>query len=297
MGTPPRTVEEQAPKLGQLEEALSQVMRNGLPVVPDRAPRLLVDLRSVSARSIDPDRYVSRVKALDELLARMLVELGEGPEARALQILFALHASERGLTLTERRKRAAAVFSYDPTHFRKRVEKRLIRDFAWHLHEDDLNYTPRTRYAPPIIETSGDTPTLTPADINGQEELVSRIWALVYELRAELISAARQGSSPAAGKHEAEVWVLARLLARINEYMETYGSRIAHGSAEYAVEGLIRLAGWRDELAPAEAAWLRLLVATTGDEDKDAFVAALRSEPTARLQERGLSPLDSPRSG
>ena len=239
------------------------------------------------ARAIDQSRYLSRVKALNGLLGRLLTDLGEGEEARALQILFAVYAEDRGTTLTTRRSRAAGVLGYNDTHFRKNIEPRLVRDLAWFLYEDSQNYTPRTRHAPPETEISGDTPSLTPADVNDQEELVSRIWALVYELRAELIRTARlealedadtSGVDDALG---ASLWLVARLLSRIHDYLERYGDRILHGDAEFRVEGLIRLAGWRHELTAEEGTRLRYVLAKTGEADRERFLAALRDDASA----------------
>jgi hypothetical protein len=270
------------PELGDLTKALKLVLRRGLPVTPDQAPDILVRLRGVQARAINAADFLSCVKALNALLLSLLLALGESEEAQALQILFAANASNRGTTLTARRSRACRVGSwdYDPDHFRKHVEQRLVRDFAWLLHEDSQNYTPRTKYAPTPTEISGDSPSLSTADVNEQEELLSRVWSLVYELRAELI---RQASLEHAGADadvvrgatETTLWVVARLLARIHEYLERYGDRILHGDAEYRVEGLIRLAGWSYELSPEQAAELRLVAARAG-ESRDDFVEALR---------------------
>lgn len=283
------------PELDDLVEGLKGVLRRGLPVTPDQAPNVLLRLRGVEARAINPDDFLSCVKALEGLLLSLLLALGDSEEAQALQILFAANASDRGTTLTARRARASRVGSwdYDPDHFRKHVEQRLLRDLAWLLHEDSQNYTPRTKYAPAPTEISGDSPSLSPADVNDQEELLSRVWALVYELRAELIRKAglEYAAGDAAAIQEAAettLWVVARLLTRIHEYLERYGDRILHGDAEYRVEGLIRLAGWNYELTPDQAAELRLTAARIG-ESRESFLKMLRKSPTGR-DLLGISP-------
>lgn len=299
MGTPDRTAPADdvvPPPLDELTAALKRVIRVGLPVKPDAAPQLLLELRGVRARAIDAGRFLSRIKALNGLLHGLLTDLGEGEEARALQALFAVHAEDRGTTLTHRRRRAAGILGYNDTHFRKHVETRLLRDLAWLLHEDSQTYTPRTRYAPEPTEISGDTPALRSADVNQQEELVSRIWALVYELRAELIRKAGleavEDADPAVIEDAAgtSLWLVARLLSRIHDYLERYGDRILHGEAEFDAESLIRLAGWSYELGPEEATRLRFLIAKIGNHDRDRFLAALAAGNDSRAE-----PGDAPR--
>lgn len=274
------------PPLEELTAALKQVVRRGLPMTPDGAPQVLLRLRGVRARAIDASNFLSRVKALNGLLRRLLLGLGDAEEAQALQVIFAVHPEHRGTTLTWRRSRAASVgaWDYEETHFRKHVEPRLLRDLAWFLHDDSQNYTPRTRHAPEPTEISGDTPSLTPADVSEQEELVSRIWALVYEVRAELIRKARLEAEGDINEAEVEeaagtsLWLVARLLARIHDYLERYGDRILHGDAEFRAEGLIRLAGWNDELSQEEAQRLRWVLARAGETDRASFVAMVAAD-------------------
>ena len=297
VGTPAAVAEKDnvtPPPIEELTKALKSVLRKGLPVIPDAAPRALLELRGVRARAIDAGDFLSRVKALDALLQALLLALGEAEEAQALQILFAVRAADRGTTLTARRSRARSVgtWEYDDTHFRKNVEPRLVRALAWFLHEDSQNYTPRTRHAPPEkTEISGDTPSLTSADVNDQEELVSRIWALVYELRAELIRKARLEAETDPGRQAdledaggTSLWLVARLLTRIHDYLDRYGERILHGDAEFNAEGLIRLAGWGYELSQEEATRLRYALAKSGEAERDKFLIEARTALDARTE-------------
>jgi hypothetical protein len=274
--------------IDDLVDGLREVIRKGLPVGPDWAPEVLLVLRGVYARSINPDDYLSRVKALNQLLIRMLARLGDGDEPVALRTLFGLPSENRGVTLTVRRERAAAVMGYGATHFRKHIEGRLLRDFAWRVHEDSQTYTPRSRSAPPIREISGDTPSLSAADVTAHEELVSRIWSLVYGLRAELIRQARlEVDDTASAEARAEggrdiLWSLARLLARIREYVDEFGDQILHGDAEFRVDGLTRLAGWRYDLTAEQAAKLRLAVAKS-DGSRDTFLHVAQRDQSLHM--------------
>jgi hypothetical protein len=101
------------------------------------------------------------------------------------------------------------------------------------------------------LEPTGDTPTLTAGHLTAEEELVSRIWQHVYGLRAELIAHLRlEGQAGYAGQAEghrqAALGQQEELRRLIAEYVGTYGKAlIGHGEAEFALEGLERLAGWR----------------------------------------------------
>ena len=115
---------------------------------------------------------------------------------------------------------------------------------------------------------------------------MSRIWALVYELRAELIRKARlETDDPTSVEVEeaadTTLWIVARLLTRIHEYLERYGDRILHGEAEYRVEGLIGLAGWSHDLPPDDAARLRYVLAKSGEADRKRFLSMLRKSVKA----------------
>ena len=64
------------------------------------------------------------------------------------------------------------------------------------------------------------------------------------------------------------LWRLARLLSRLDTYLEKFGRSILHGEAEYDTNGLIRLAGWSGEILEEEARELRFALARVGDDDR-----------------------------
>ncbi len=104
---------------------------------------------------------------------------------------------------------------------------------------------------------SGDTPQITPEDLHGRErllheELLSRLWAEVYGLRAEILAVERhrrfnqeEGADRllAAARARRDVRV-AGLNQLIEDYVERYGERIRHGEANFDARRLVRLAGW-----------------------------------------------------
>lgn len=234
-----------------LAEALDLVVREGLPIDETKAPALLLDLRSVYARAVVPSEDRSRLQALNELLPRLIAGMADTNYREAVQVLFALAGGTRGTTLTARRRQAADLLSYNPSHFRTEIEPKLVRALAAVVHDDLLRYAPRVRRAFESLEPTGDTPSLGPEHLNHEEELISRIWQHVYGLRAETIAMLRLSQEEGLATQVEDHRQAARreeelLRSVIQEYTDTYGEQlIQHGGSEYAVEGLERLAGWR----------------------------------------------------
>lgn len=218
--------------------------------------------------------------ALDKLLRRLLKKIpGEPKRGAAAEALFGVRGTA-GQTLTARRGEAAALLGYDPDHFRKRIEPRIVADLAWLLEQDALQYRPRGRKQPPA-EASGDTPVIEGDDLTDPERaehevLLSRIWSDVYGLRAELIERERfRGVEGAEAQFEeaaaGALWYLARLLTQLDRYLERYGERILHGEAEFNAEGLIRLAGWSGEVTEEQARELRYRLKRVGEWERRGF--------------------------
>lgn len=253
------------PEVDEIAEALRQVVADGLPVRPSFADDTLLGLRGVVARSIDPSSRLSRVKALDELIARLLVHYPDDKLAPAARIVFALAPGTRGLNLTKRRQAAASVMERDAEHFRKQIEPVILRALAWQLHRDAQNYIPRDRAAPPPLEASGDTPIIRVGDVSSKDaaehqELLSRLWAHVYALRAEILRVERLRHWPydptdaalseqkLARATERRAKEIENVKVLIRAYTDRYGQRITHGEAEFNAASLLRLAGWEADV-------------------------------------------------
>lgn len=253
------------PPVEDIAKALRPVAAAGLPVGPKFSDETLLGLRGVVARSIEPDDPLSRVKALQDLLTRMLVHFPNDELAEPARILFGLAPGLRGKNLTARRRDAAGAAGYEADHFRKRIEPQILLQLAWQLHQDSQNYVPRSRATPPPLEASVDTPTITWGDIASKDaadhqELLSRLWAHVYALRANIIRVERLKAWPydPSEPDSSEAKLQEAKTARDNEvrkvriliqrYIDAYGQRITQGEAEFTAEALLRLAGWSEEL-------------------------------------------------
>lgn len=250
------------PPVEDIARSLRKVVARGLPVSSKLNDDTLLSLRGVVARSIDRDDRLSRVKALDELLTRLLVHYPDDVLGEPARILFAVAPGFRGSTLTARREAAAHAADREADHFRKRIEPELVAGLAWQLHRDSQNYIPRGRAVPPPLESSGDTPTIRAGDVANKEaaeheELLSRLWAHVYALRAEILRVERLKNWPhdttepttsekvlaeAIADRDSQVEAVRALIAI---YVDRYGQRIKQGDAEFDAGALLRLAGWQ----------------------------------------------------
>jgi hypothetical protein len=268
--------------LAPIVEGVRNVLKAGLPVRPQAAPSALVDLPNVIARATVANDILARVDALDRLLRDELRRLGLPELRKAGAVLFG--ATGGGGTLTERRRHAADRSDYELHHFRKRIEPKILEQLAWQLYQGSLQFTTR-RNGPEPVAVSGDTPVIKPEQTEEpktaeQEILLSEIWSEVYGLRAALIAReiARGDSEKvdqAKGADMAALWRLARLLTRLDSYLEKFGRSILHGEAEYDANALIRLAGWSGEVTKEEARALRFALAKAGEWDQDGFRTAL----------------------
>ncbi|GAB3795571.1 hypothetical protein [Micromonospora zhanjiangensis] len=267
---------DRPPNLDDLVKGLERLLRGGLPATEETAEEVLLGLRGVWARSVDADDLLSRVKALNELLGRLIAEmppLNDHDLADAAAVLFKVDGRARRQNLLQRYESAAKAAGYQVDHFRRAIVPKILRQIARQLHEDSQNYIPRTGQ-PARQEISGDSPSITEEHISApdvalREETLSRLWEYVYGLRAELIAIERLKRWPeeehAALKLEesrdSALWQLGRLMHWIGRYIAEYGDFVEHGRAEFQAEALIRLAGWRGELPPVVATKLRTLAA------------------------------------
>jgi hypothetical protein len=133
-----------------IERALALVARRGLPVTPESAsPELVWWCLGRDVTTLAPGDAGRSVAALNHFLEAQLDDFEITLWAPAARILFAHTTETKGLTLTERRTRAAETLrgnrkkttrgsrqeaTMDPTSFRKGVEPRIIAALAWQIY-------------------------------------------------------------------------------------------------------------------------------------------------------------------
>lgn len=258
--------------------AVTRLLRQGLPVTPVNADTVLLDLRGVVARAVDPTDTASRTAALDGTLRGLLARFPDARYAPAARALFGLPPAEPGLNLTARRDLAAEQAGHEVHHFRKRVEPKLIEKIAWELLADANRFTSTPMIAPRLAPVTVRQPV--PADpfaweVTEHEEQLARLWSAIYAARAELLAVERLVSLRAnrsdliyAAVTAAWRWAAAR--AEAIGYTTAYAP-----DSDVTVDDLLALTGWTPELAEAQAS--RLTEAAAGGASREQFVHALHN--------------------
>lgn len=238
-----------------LAEELRLILKAGLPVRATRCGPVLLALRGVQGRALDPDDPASRARALDSLLRAQLDRLENTELADAAVLLFGAEPSTSGATLTARREAAANVAGFEAHHFRKRIEPKLLDLLAWQLHRDSEDFVSR-RADPPELTRSTAAIHL-PADVFAWEaaehqQALARLWSAVYALRAELLAVARLVSMDA--HHELDtaadlaLWRQALVLSAAQDYRAAYGGVLLHAATELGPAEVAAFAGWTPAL-------------------------------------------------
>ncbi len=257
---------------------MQRLLRHGLPVTPTSADAVLLGLRGVVARAVDPSDEASRTAALDGVLRGLLARFPDARYASATRALFGLPPGEPGQNLTVRRELAAAEAEHEVHHFRKRIEPKLIEKIAWELLADADRFTRSPAIAPRLAPASSRQPV--PADpfaweVAEHEEALARLWAAIYALRAELLAVERLLSFGADRQQVIRQAVTAAWRwAQASLEATSYASAFA-ADADNAGD-LVALAGWTPSLTGDQAARLREAAADRAD--RAGFVAAMHNE-------------------
>jgi hypothetical protein len=268
-----------SPLEGEVVAAIGRLLRRGLPVTSASPDAVLLDLRGIVARAVDPADKASRTAALDGTLRGLLARFPDTRYASAARALFGLPPAEPGQNLTVRRDLAAAQAGHEVHHFRKRVEPRLVEKVAWELLADADRFTRSPMIAPRLAPVAERQPVQADPfawEVAEHEEQLSRLWSAIYAARAELLGVERLISLDAARMdiRQAAVtaaWRWAAVRAEAISYTTAFAPEPVA-----SVDELVALAGWTPALTGAQAS--RLTEAATGGVSREQFVAALHGE-------------------
>jgi hypothetical protein len=268
-------------------DTLRGLLRAGLPLSENAPVGRLLDLRGVVARAANPGERASRVRALDALLRWQLARFEHPRLAGAVRLLFGADRTSEGLTLTERREKAAAAAGYEVHHFRKRVEPEICEHLARMLGSDSEDLL--SRALPPVLGQAR-RPMRLPADVFAweaaeHEEALSGLWSAVYALRAALLAVSRLASMDGAASLHAQqaaqtvLWRLVRLLDAAAGYRTAYGPVLLGSDPPADPAELAQLAGWFPLLREADKEVLAELAARYNHRDN--FLEGITSSPAA----------------
>src|ERR1700760_116516 len=98
--SPALAVQRNPPEIGELVQALRPILTAGLPVGSRFADLRLLGLRGVVARSIAMDDRLSRVKALEDLIVKLLAFYPDDVLSEGARIVFGAVPGSRGGTIT-----------------------------------------------------------------------------------------------------------------------------------------------------------------------------------------------------
>lgn len=266
-----------SPEQSEIIAAVRRLLRRGLPVIPSSADTVLLDLRGIVARAVDPADEASRTSALDGTLRGLLARFPDTRYAAAARALFGLPPAKPGQNLTVRRELAAAEAGHEVHHFRKRVEPRLVEKIAWELLADADRFTRSPMIAPRLAPSSERQPV--PADpfaweVAEYEEQLTRLWSAIYAARAELLAVERLISLEADRADIATILITAAwrwASARSKAVSYTIGFA---PDLDASADELVVLAGWIPTLTAAQASRLTEIASA----DRAQFAAALHDE-------------------
>ncbi|GAA3001761.1 hypothetical protein [Actinokineospora diospyrosa] len=258
-------------------DAVARLLRRGLPVTLAAVDPVLLELRGVLARAVDPGDEASRIAALDGTLRGLLARFPDARYAAAARALFGLPPATPGMNLTARRALAAERAGHEVHHFRKRVEPRLIATLTAELLADADRFTHAPLIAPRLAPVSARQPVLADPfawEVAEQEEQLSLLWSAIYAARAELLAVERLISLRAertdivrAAVTAAWRWAGAR--AEAISYTTAF-------APDLTIDELVALAGWTPPLTPGQTS--RLTEAAAGGVAREQFVAHLHGE-------------------
>jgi hypothetical protein len=269
-----------AREVADLAEELRAIARKGLPLDPGLDVPRLTAMAGAAAKARGETSPAATAEALDGVLRRVLAQLVPEQLRDSAKALFGLPPAQAGATLTARRQVAADLAGKEVHHFRKRIEQQILIALAHALVRAAAAQARPWAIPPPV--RPGTRRRLLPSDPFAweaieHEEALTRLWAYVYALRAELLAVERQVSmgdtTAAAATADTALWRYGQLQAEARRYRAAYGGALLpDGTA--APADLAQLAGWTPAMPPG---WTGLVADASSEASAPRFMLAVRA--------------------
>ncbi|MEU8538897.1 hypothetical protein AB0C52_02680 [Streptomyces sp. NPDC048717] len=269
-----------AREIAELTEELRAITRKGLPLDVGLEVPHLAALTGAAARARGEDSPAAKAEALDGALRRVLAGLVPEQLRDSAKALFGLPPAQAGANLTARRQVAAGLANREVNHFRKRIEQQILIALAHALLRAAAVQDRPWAIPPPV--RPGTRRRLLPSDPFAweaieHEEALTRLWACVYALRAELLAVERQVSmddeAAAITTANTALWRYGHLQAEARRYRAAYGGALLPDGST-APADLAQLAGWTPALPPG---WTELVADASSEGNTALFMLAVHA--------------------
>jgi len=258
---------ENIPEPSELLKDLKRIVRTGLKVSALTNLPVISSLSIVQATGRAGSRPIDVAIDIEAAVTEAVEKLGDGPTGEAAQLLLGMTPRSRGLLVKDRRALAAEIIGIEPETFRKEWESKVLSEVA-----DELYKLEAERRIPIRVKRGRGKGAILDDLRNGsggksldRRETEARLWALMYELRAELLAVARlQGEKPGTAAWEDAarnaLWLYGRFLDAFARFTDQFGTALVMAGNEVTVEEAVSLLGWRPPVSDDQAARLRLSV-------------------------------------
>lgn len=260
---------EHIPEPNELLKDLKKVVRTGLKI------SALTNLPAVASLSIVRANDGGHVRPIDvaidmeAAIIEAVDKLGDGPTGEAAQLLLGMTPRSRGLLVKDRRALAGEVIGIEPETFRKEWENKVLSEIADELYklEADRRIPVRVKRGSAKGPLLDDLRNGTGGKSLDRREAEARLWANMYELRAEVLAGLRLRADP---ESDARTQVADRALLKYGrflngfaQFVDQFGTALVVAGSEVSADEVASLVGFRAPLDDAATTTLRLLASGT----------------------------------
>jgi hypothetical protein len=269
---------------GLLAVDLAKLMTTG--ASPAQLPRLshLAELALVKTAAFGTSD-VDIAIAITKVVADIADSMGDGPAAEATRLLFGLESRTRGLRLEDRRALAADAIGIATETWRKKWEGPIVKNLAVELYRQEqearviVHIRPGRRRG---TEQLADLAQGTGGKDLHRREDEARLFALAYQLRAEMFGAMRAGAeapdSQAWLEHANEsLWLFAQFADSLATFATDYGTSIVMAGNEVTAREAAALLGFKPPISDDDLTLLRVVLRTSGADSRQSYLDALQA--------------------